>query len=96
VLATKLKNQTSFFPRIEEATDVLFRALKFVDSNDPKMAVFAAVHADKLGHYGRAIKLVQVISLPLLFQGRLEQEGMAGNEYSQHLKSRRPISGNIR
>jgi len=45
--------------RIEEATDVLFRALKFVDSNDPKMALFAAVHADKLGHYGRAIKLVQ-------------------------------------
>ncbi len=46
--------------RLDEATEVFFKALKLVDANDPKMALFAAVHADRLQHYGRALKLVQV------------------------------------
>ena len=54
----------NFFSRNDEATDVLFRGLKFVDYTDPKMAFFAAVHADKLGQYGRAIKMIQVHSTP--------------------------------
>jgi hypothetical protein len=48
------------FFRLSEATDVLFKALKLVEVTDAKLSFFATVHAGRLGHLGRAVKLVQV------------------------------------
>jgi len=45
--------------RLEEAGECLLHCLQFVDQTDSKVAFFATVHAEKLGHYGRALKLIQ-------------------------------------
>lgn len=44
---------------LDEATETLFRLLKFTDITDSKVVAFAVAHAELLEHYGRAIKLVQ-------------------------------------
>jgi hypothetical protein len=59
--------QFTHFCRADEATDVLFKALKFVDVGDSKIAFLAAIHAEKIGHFGRALKLVQVMISPSWF-----------------------------
>ena len=43
----------------DEATQLLFDCLRFVEQSDPKVIFFSIVHAEKIGHYGRAIKLSQ-------------------------------------
>ena len=45
--------------RTDEATDVLFRALKFTEVTDSKIITFAIVHAEQIGHFGRCVKLIQ-------------------------------------
>ena len=45
--------------RPDEASECLLQCLQFVDQADSKVAFFATVHAEKLGHYGRALKLIQ-------------------------------------
>jgi tripeptidyl-peptidase-2 len=44
---------------VDEATDVLFKLLKFTDITDAKVVTFAIVHAEQIQHYARAIKLIQ-------------------------------------
>jgi hypothetical protein len=43
----------------DEATQLLFDCLRFVEQSDPKVIFFSIVHAEKIGHFGRAIKLSQ-------------------------------------
>ena len=43
----------------EEATETLFKLLKFTDITDSKVIMFSIVHAEHLQHYARAIKLIQ-------------------------------------
>jgi len=45
--------------RLEDASECLLQCFQFVDQTDTKVAFFATVHAEKLGHYGRALKLIQ-------------------------------------
>ena len=44
---------------LDEATEILFKLLKFTDITDSKVILFATVHADELQHFARAVKLVQ-------------------------------------
>lgn len=44
---------------IDEATETLFKLLKFTDITDSKVIMFAIVHAEQLQHNARAIKLIQ-------------------------------------
>ena len=53
----------NLFIRAPEATDILFKALKFADYSDPKIGFFGAVHAEKSGYNGRALKFVQVATI---------------------------------
>jgi hypothetical protein len=55
-----IKREPKTYFRSDEATEILFRILKLADYSDPKVLFFAAVHADKIGHNGRALKLIQV------------------------------------
>ena len=43
----------------DEATEVLFKLLKFTDITDSKVILFATVHAEQLRHHARAVKLIQ-------------------------------------
>jgi len=43
----------------EEATETLFKLLKFTDITDSKVIMFSIIHAEHLQHYARAIKLIQ-------------------------------------
>ena len=45
--------------RLEEANKCLLYLLQFVDQSDSKAVFFATVHAERVGHYGRALKLIQ-------------------------------------
>ena len=40
---------------LEEATEILFKLLKFTDITDSKIVAFAVVHAEQMQHYARAI-----------------------------------------
>ena len=44
--------------KISEATEVLFNILKFTEITDSKVITFAIIHADKLEHHARAVKLI--------------------------------------
>lgn len=44
--------------KANEATPLLFDCLKFVDQTDSRVSFFVAYHAEKMGHYGRAAKLL--------------------------------------
>jgi len=43
----------------DEATETLFKLLKFTDITDSKVILFAILHAEQLEHNARAIKLIQ-------------------------------------
>lgn len=43
----------------DEATETLFKLLKFTDITDSKVILFAILHAEQLEHSARAIKLIQ-------------------------------------
>jgi len=46
--------------RLDEANECLFNCLQFnVEVTDAKVWLFATVHAEKSGHYGRALKIIQ-------------------------------------
>ena len=44
--------------KISEATEVLFKLLKFTEITDSKVINFAMIHAEKLEHFARAVKLI--------------------------------------
>ena len=45
---------------MDEANECLFNCLQFnVEVTDAKVWLFATVHAEKSGHYGRALKIIQ-------------------------------------
>ena len=46
--------------KVDDATEILFRAMKFSDITDSKLIMFAIVHAELLGHFGRCVKLILV------------------------------------
>ena len=64
-----------YLERIEDATEVLFELMKLCDLSDSKVTQFSELHAEKVGHYGRALKLMlgQIESKP----GILESEQTA-------------------
>lgn len=45
--------------RLDEASQCLLCLLQFVDQTDAKVVFFATVHAERVGHLGRALKLIQ-------------------------------------
>lgn len=44
--------------KISEATETLFKILKFTEVTDSKVIIFAIIHAERLEHYARAVKLI--------------------------------------
>lgn len=66
--------------RAEEATTLLFDCLKFVDQTDAKVIIFAIVHAEKIGHYGRVLKLSQNIVDPSSSGGSVSGNGKTQDE----------------
>ena len=44
--------------QLDDATEVLFKLLKFTEVTDSKVILFAIYHAISLGHFARAVKLI--------------------------------------
>ena len=44
--------------QLESANQCLLDCLQFVEQTDSKIVTFATIHAEKIGHYGRAVKLI--------------------------------------
>uniref|UniRef100_A0A0K2T109 Tripeptidyl-peptidase 2 n=1 Tax=Lepeophtheirus salmonis TaxID=72036 RepID=A0A0K2T109_LEPSM len=81
---------------VEEATEILFQLMKIVESTDSRVVTFTSKHAEKMQHFGRALKI-----LNKQYEDKASQEtynklidtfkNLSWNHCYRHYSSMKPI-----